>query len=425
MGFQSQEAIEVSLNYRRLARWEEAVEILKLVEEQNRDPYGTVPVYYYTLAYCLDRAGRSDRAAGYLRKARESAGNVDRFPFRPESIAPLAEAIQKDPSDAAARFNLGCLIYHLGKFDEAIFQWERAVEADPDGFESRRALGLAYAEQGYGVDRAAGQLEEAVAIAPDHLPTLNDLIDLYARAGRFEEQLAMLEKTLSRSPGDDNLIEGMITVNLIMGRYDKADSLINSHKFAPRHRHYRLRDKYRFLRYGMGAEAFNSGNYELALRQFNLALTPPVSMGVDDFEFQSAPRLHYYIARALEALGKSSQAEKAYQTGTAGWDYLSGDRDSWNSDNFYMMLSLEKLGQSREARELLTGMETFARSQLENRHLRYRSEARYLLALVLKKKGQLSEAKRLLEESLQLQPDLLGPRFELRGDVVDPLTEWK
>jgi len=425
LGAQSQEALELSLNYSRLYRWEEAAAILKLAGEHNGDPYGTVPVYYYTLAYCLERAGRSSGAAGYLRRARNSAGNLDRFPFRPESLAPLADAVVKDPYDTVARFNLGCLLYHLGRFGQAIFQWERAVEAGPQNFESRRALGLAYAEQGYGVDRAAGQLEQAAAIDPNHLPTLNDLSDLYARAGRFEEQLAMLGKALTRSPGDDNLVEGMITVNLIMGRYDWADSLIQAHKFAPRHRHYRLRDKYRFMRYGMGAEAFNSGDYEKALHQFNLALTPPVSMGVDDFEFQSAPRLHYYIARALEALGQSSRAAEAYRAGVVGWDRLSGDRDSWNSENFHMVLSLEKLGLKEEARKMLAGMEAFARSQLNNRHLRYRSEARYLLALVMKKKGRLAEAKGLLEESLQLQPDLLGPRFELRGHVVDPLKKKK
>jgi hypothetical protein len=28
----------------------------------------------------------------------------------------------------------------------------------------------------------------------------------------------------------------------------------------------------------------------------------------------------------------------------------------------------------------------------------------------------------LMEEALKLEPDLLGPRFELRGDVIDPLS---
>ena len=62
-------------------------------------------------------------------------------------------------------------------------------------------------------------------------------------------------------------------------------------------------------------------------------------------------------------------------------------------------------------------MESFARGQLENRVLNYRAEARYLLALVFKARGENAESRSLLEEALQLRPDLLGPRLELAGDV--------
>jgi tetratricopeptide (TPR) repeat protein len=423
LGSQSQEAIEVSLDYQGLGRWPEAVKVLRLVEEENHDPYGTPPIYYYTLAWCLERVGKSDEASRCLEKAQEAGSNVDRFPFRPESVAPLAEAVRKDPADVVARFNLGCLLYYLGRYDEAIGQWEKGVEVNPDRFDLRRALGLAYAERGHGIDKAAWQLEKAVAIDPSHLPTINDLCDLYSRAGRFNEQLAMLEKTLARSPEDDNLVESMITANLAIGRYDQAENLIKSHKFAPRHRSYGLRDKYRLLRYGLGASAFNRGAYSESARQFNLVLDLPVSLGVDNFQFQSSPRLYYYLGRVLEAQGKKEVAKKAYERSAEGWQYLSGDRDSWNSENFFMALALERLGQKLEADSLLDNLEKFARSQLESKYTDVRAESCYLLALVLKKKGEKEEPRQLLEEALNLRPDLLGPRFELRGDVLDPLPQ--
>ena len=46
-----------------------------------------------------------------LKKARAAAGNIDRFPYREDSEAPLAEAVSIDPNDAVARFALGCLLY--------------------------------------------------------------------------------------------------------------------------------------------------------------------------------------------------------------------------------------------------------------------------------------------------------------------------
>lgn len=423
LGSQSQEALELSHDYSQLGRWQEALKVLRLVENDPHDPWGRVSLYYYTLAFYLEQLNHRAEAAKYRSLAQECASNVDRYPFRPESVAPLAAAIRADPGDAPAHFYLGCLLYHLGKQELAVSHWEKAVEADSEGFSQRRALGLAYAEQNYGVDKAVAQLEKAVLLNPKHIPTFNDLSLLYARAGRFQDQLALLEKTLARSPSDDNLVENIIEAHIRIGNYLEAQRLIDSHKFNPRHRKYSLRRTYRFMRYGMGARAFNRFEYEKALKQFQLALTPPVNLGVDDFQFQAAPRAYYYIGRALEALGKIEEAREAYRNSAYGWEYLSGDRDSWNSENFFMVLSLEKLGLEKEAKKLLTGMENFARSQLENRHRYYRAQARYLLALVEKKQGNYYEARSLLEESLRLEPDALGPRLVLRGHLLDPLPE--
>ena len=423
LGGQSQEALELSGGYRALSRWENALEILGLVEENNRDPYGTPAVFYYTKASCLKALGRPGESAEYFKKGSAARANIDRFPYRPESIRPLAEAIVFDPSDVTARFELGCLLYSLDRKSEAIFQWERGVALAPDDFSLQRSLGLAYYENGYGIEKAATNLEAAIRLNPSHIRTFADLSSIYSREGHFDEQVALLKKALQRSPADDNIIEGLITVNLVRGNYKQADSLIRSHTFAQRHRNYSLRDKYRFLHYGMGAQAFNGGKPDQALKQFQLSLTPPSSLGADDFQFQGAPRLHYYIGRSLEQKGDLKGAQGAWSKGIVGWDQLSGDRDSRNSENFYMVLCLERLGMKDQARELLSEMQKFAASQLENSRREDRAEANYLLALVKKSEGEYAESARLLEEAVKIEPDMLGPRFELRGDVVDPLPE--
>jgi tetratricopeptide (TPR) repeat protein len=393
-----------------------------MVEQSNHDPWGTPSEFYYTLAYYLKHKGDAAQVPEYLKKARAAAGNVDRFPYREESEAPLAEAVHADPKDAVARFNLGCLLYYRDRQAEAIRQWEAAVEANPADFGSRRALGLAYAEQGQPVEKAAAQLEKAVEVNPAHLRTLNDLSAMYAKAGRFAEQLAVLARALERAPGDDNLAEGVLTANLVEGRYEEAAKLVVAHQFAPRHRSYGLRDKYRFLRYGMGAAAFRKGDYARALELFRSALQPPVSLGVDDFQGQAAPRAQYYIGRTLEALGRKAEAQQAYEKSAEGAEQLSGDRDSLNSENFHMALALEKLGRTEQAAHLLKRFEDFAKSELGVRAPNRRAEARYLLALVRKHSGHTAEARKLMQEAVQMQPDFLPPRYELRGDTLDPLA---
>ncbi len=425
LGGQSQEAVELSTDYSRLGRWEEAAQILRLVEDKNDDPWGTPPIFYYTLAYCLERSSGEEAAKAeyYRSKARQCRGNVDRFPFRPESAAPLAEAAGVNPEDAVARYELGCLLYHLGRRREAIRSWEEAVKVQPDNPVSNWALGMACADQGLGIDRASQYLERAIELEPENVRLFNDLSDLYARSGRFDEQMTLLKKALVKSPEDDDLVEGLIAVHLVAGNYEDAEKLIYSHKFNPRHRTYHLRDKYRFLRYGLGALAFNRGDFNASVEQFDLAFNPPVSMGMDDFQNQSAPRLDYYRGRVLEALGRKEEAAQAYSQSARGWKLLSQDRDSMNSENFHMALSMERLGLVKEAEGIIGRMENFALSQMEHIFSRYRSEAHYLLALVNKKRGNYERSYRLLEEALEIEPQLLGARFELRKTVIDPLPE--
>jgi len=421
LGGQSQEAISASVFYRRLERWSDAVEVLRAVGQNNADPWGTPAEFYYTLAYCQRRSGDGAGAAQSAKKARAAAGNIDRFPYRDESEAPLAEAIRLDAADATARFGLGCLLHYRGRAQEAIEQWTAAVQSDPKHFSARRALGLALAEQGASVDRAAAELERAVELKPDHARTVNDLAALYARAGRFEAQLEVLQKALDRSPSDDQLAEGVLAGYLITGRYEDAEQLVATRKFAPRHRTYRLRDKYRVMRYAGAARAFNRGDYAKALELFQLAATPPVSLGTDDFATQSSPRLQYYAGRTLQQLGRSAEAKQAYEKAVSGVAQLSGDRDSWNAENFYMVLSLDKLGRGAEADGLVQRFETFAHGERDSNNAEYRAEARYLLGLIAKRAGHADEARTALRDALEAEPDLLAAGLELRGDVLDPL----
>jgi tetratricopeptide (TPR) repeat protein len=424
MGEQSQEAIDVAIFYSGAHRWHEAAEVLRMVEHNNKDPWGTSPLFYYTLAYYLQKSGDAPQAAEYRKKAQAAAGIIDRFPYRRESEAPLLEAVKADAQDGTARFNLGCLLYFLERPDEAIAQWQSAISLDPKNFSARRALGLAYAAQGK-TDEAAQQLEMAIDLRPDHIRTLNDLSSIYARAGKFDEQIALLNKALERSPEDDDLVIALLNAYLIKGRYQQADEIVNTHKFAPRHRSTILRDEYRNLRYGMGAVAFNHGDYAQALTLFQSVLKPPVTLGVDDFQFVSTPRAYYYIGRTLEALGRKDEAAAAYTQSISGIDLLSGDRDSWNSDNFFMMLALQKLGQADKAKTLIPHFDGFARTEMDETNRVHRGQARYLLALIAKYDGQREQALKLMNDAVGALPDSLPPRYELRGDAIDPLIVRK
>jgi tetratricopeptide (TPR) repeat protein len=148
-------------------------------------------------------------------------------------------------------------------------------------------------------------------------------------------------------------------------------------------------------------------------------MKPPISLGVDDFTSQTSPRLDYYLGRTYEALGKSDDARRSYSRAITGAESLTGDRDSFNSENFYMVLALERLDRKEEAARLVTRFGNFARTELDDKRAYHRSESHYLLGLIAKHDGRTAEARKLFEGALKAQPELLAPRLELRGDEVD------
>jgi tetratricopeptide (TPR) repeat protein len=424
MDAQSESAIEVSIFYSSLARWKEAAAILKMVDPpNNKDPWGTPPVYYYTLAYDVEQDGDSQAASEYRKKAQAAAGIVERFPYRSETEAPLADAVKQDPNDTVARFNLACLLYYQGRHAEAMAQWQAINMIHPSDFASRRALGLAYQEQG-DLDKAVPQLQKAVEISPDNATAMNDLSNLYARNGKFEQQVSLLQQAIAKAPNDDDLYEGLLDAYLLEGKFQAAQDIIDHHTFGPRHRTYRLRDEYRELEYGKGSEAFNQGDYSQALTLFQSALNPPANLGMDTFELQSTPRIYYYIGRTLDALGRKQEAKQAYQESIRGVDQLAGGgSDSWNPENFFMVLSLTQLGQQQQAAELVKQFQVFAEFRLDSPYHDRVARARYLEGLIDQYQGDSAQAHTQIQQSAQLEPDYIAPTFQLRGDAIDPVAQ--
>ena len=175
---------------------------------------------------------------------------------------------------------------------------------------------------------------------------------------------------------------------------------------------------------GQGAQAFNKGNYPEALNFFQSALKPPASLGMDDFELQSAPRIYYYIGRTYDAMGKKQEAEQAYKDSVRGVEQLTGrGSDSWSPENFFMMFSLDRRGRHKEAAAMVKQFQTVAESRHESTDPMYRARSYYLQALVDEYNGNTDEAHKLMAQAVQIEPDYIGPRFELRGDAIDPTKD--
>jgi tetratricopeptide (TPR) repeat protein len=102
-----------------------------------------------------------------------------------EAIAHYQRALLLDPEHALAHFHLGGALEAKGKLDEAITQYEHAVRLDPKGDYApfaHRVLGDALSRKGQ-LDEAITQWEHAVRLDPKDILTWNKISNsLYAVA---------------------------------------------------------------------------------------------------------------------------------------------------------------------------------------------------------------------------------------------------
>ena len=122
-----------------------------------------------------------------------------------------------------------------------------------------------------------------------------------------------------------------------------------------------------------------------------------------------------------DAMGKKPEAEQAYKDGVRGVDQLTGGgSDAYSPENFFMTFSFDSLGRQQEAAALVQQFQTVAESRHESNDPLYRARSYYLQSLIDEYNGKADEARKLMAQAVQIEPDYIGPRFELRGDAIEP-----
>jgi cytochrome c-type biogenesis protein CcmH/NrfG len=91
-----------------------------------------------------------------------------------QSVAPLLDAVNRNPADYDALVKLGDLYYDGQQFPNAIQYYERAVAIHPENPDVRTDLGTAYWYTG-NADKALAEMETSLKYKPGHPQTLFNL----------------------------------------------------------------------------------------------------------------------------------------------------------------------------------------------------------------------------------------------------------
>ncbi len=132
----------------------------------------------------------------------------------------IARALENG-SSAEAFSNHGNVLSELGRHDEAIKRYRRALLIKPDYAEAQFNLGNALVKNSQ-PEEAAKAFHAAIAIKPDYTEAMHNLAEPLRELGRQTEAVAMLRRAIALNPGDAESHNALGIASQEMGVLDEA-----------------------------------------------------------------------------------------------------------------------------------------------------------------------------------------------------------
>ncbi len=146
--------------------------------------------------------------------------------------APLATVDAKTPS---LLFNLGVVLAHQGRVDEAIENYRKCLALAPGYYVARTNLGRLLLRKGLAVD-AASEFRLALEIEPSHVNSMAGLGEALLQVGRVDEAEAVLRRATVVDPGSALAWNGLGGVLIRQGRHEEAgEAFRRSDELNPDH----------------------------------------------------------------------------------------------------------------------------------------------------------------------------------------------
>ena len=411
--------LDLAFDYANAGFWDAATDVLsRLVDADGR----AFPTVLYALGYFAHRQGREDEARALYRQA--SAQPTDYcFPVRLEEMHILEHAQSLAPDDPRVAYYLGNLYYDKKRPDDAIANWEIAIQGEPDFSIPWRNLGIAYYNVRHDPAKAIACYETAFQANPRDGRVLGELDQLLRRTGvPAAARLARLEQHLDLVCDRDDLSVEITTLYNQTGQPQKALEYALSRRFHPWEGGTgRISAQYVTAHVLLGQAALDAGDAQTALTHFEAALsTYPANLGERQHLHWPDAHVHYYAGLAKQALGDADGArasfERALETHGRGAE-----------TTYYRALALRALGREDEAQTKLLAMLDDATRRMaeqakqgfatsvpqfvfveDDRQTRMRVHFTYSIGLAHLGLGHTAEAKTAFETVLERDPNHFG-----------------
>lgn len=202
--------------------------------------------------------------------------------------------IRHAPNEAALYSNLGVRLFELGRIDEAIDNYRKALAIDPQIYEARNNLGRAYLAQGRTGDAEKEMIATQREFPGDYIANYN-LGMFLAQHGRNEDALPFLKIALEIRPDHPAVLSNTAAVLMQTGRFAEAEPLLR--------RVTEMLPDMTIIRYNLATALRRQGKLDEARFMYEEVL-------------RRAPQnaeSHFYLAQTLESQGQMEPALHHYR----------------------------------------------------------------------------------------------------------------
>ena len=180
-----------------------------------------------------------------------------------DSLALWRTTTARNPGSGPAQYNLGCVLLQRGRMDEAKFQFEKALQIQPDFADAHNNLGNLLLERRQ-VDQAVAHFQKALAIRPRFADAHSNLGGALLQKGQTEGAIAQFQKALEIDPNDPLTRYNLGSALLKSGQVDEAIAQFQSVL--------EIRPEFAAASSKLGSAFLKSGRVDEAIAQFRRAV---------------------------------------------------------------------------------------------------------------------------------------------------------
>jgi tetratricopeptide (TPR) repeat protein len=351
-----QQRLDLGLDLMRSNLLEDALSVLRADATEAAD--GSRPMLLYALAHVYSLLGQHDASLETYRIA--ASANADYvFPNRLEELVLLNAAMDQNPCDPRAPYYLGNLLYDRRRHEEAIHQWERAAELDPDLPTTWRNLGFAYYNVRGDLKKARSAFERARALAPNDARLMYEQDQLLKRSGeRPAARLKALEEEPVMVAQRDDLSLELASLYNQVGRPAAALTVLLSRRFQPWEGGEGLvLSQYVRANLLLGQKALADKDMRSAIQSFEAAWNVPESLSEAKHLLMNLSMIDYWLGVAYSANEARSKAITHWnRAASQRGDFQQMQVQSISDMTYWSAQALLSLNRVDEATSLFQGI---------------------------------------------------------------------